>query len=1014
MEAAVSRYVSGAAGEDDRKRELATIIELISSGNTSLLGFVQQLGDYITANDSQLRARAMEMLQEVITHVPKKHLTGQHVSTMTQFFADRLSDVVCMKDTLTALLSLSRLPLFSDDDAAIVIDGLCGISEEAKQYPQRTRHQVYIVWDSLMERRRKQLKRQGNQVAVALKTIMSGEKDPRNLMLAFSCMRVVLTEFERLDDVEGLFDAVYCYFPITFRSSPDDPSAISTDDLKVRLRQCLTSTELFAPMLIPALLEKLNAVAHSVKKDAMQTLSAATVTYADVTLDPYARQLWDAIKFEIIQAEDDILEDVALECLTDITKCLSRGATDMPRDGPMASWLKTVSREVVDQLREPELKSAKPCGKIIKAVAIASPLCWKVLAQACLPVLIAMIEEANTLNKRTSLIDVLMRILQGEKQVRDADVTQPELSNVKDEILQLVRQNLLSVAITEHEHRLIVLACIDLLLDRDNCLTTKDRELLVGDVTNIVLEEKTEVAEQALTYLSQFAAQQPTMILDKAFPALLGQLPNDNIISKEQLVDARHSLDALAQLTVERVTFQTLVTRILSRLDSFLSSPEELSSSEYALDLLRALLQVERRLSESDPDVLATVGQRLVPELFQRVILSTYPGHAVLREPAAVQVLAEMVNLVVRVSDGDLQRDYAMAVMSLYITGGVSWLLKQEAEEDFKPFTDEPRDKGQWNTLPLFTAVYAGLRPDIELVGKINNNMLAKCVVLAGVVDSSAAKEALGQLAALIVNKAAADAAFDEAVSQIKANANAQGDLDMLSWIVKALVLRNHKAAADLVKVLCAGLDDAETAQAAAVALQRIAEDDVILSKHNHATVKSLHKQKFFATVMPELTGRVRAAAAAGGSGAGLQKGAIVAAGCGVVANVPKSVYMSQLGEVMPILLSGLASEDGKTKFTSIRAILGLGYEGKDVLSEHLSTLVPALLAALSVSAKENTVRVRVAALRLLGSLVDILRRDQIQPVRQRTIDGLAIALDDPKRIVRKEAVSARHKWYQI
>ena len=83
-------------------------------------------------------------------------------------------------------------------------------------------------------------------------SLAEGEKDPRNLLLAFAIDRVLLLEFDisahvevgntfglvyihgidRNSESQDLFNITFCYFPITFRPPPDDPYGITTDDLK--------------------------------------------------------------------------------------------------------------------------------------------------------------------------------------------------------------------------------------------------------------------------------------------------------------------------------------------------------------------------------------------------------------------------------------------------------------------------------------------------------------------------------------------------------------------------------------------------------------------------------------------------------------------------------------------------------------------------------------------------------------------------------------------------------------
>ncbi len=53
----------------------------------------------------------------------------------------------------------------------------------------------------------------------------------------------------------------------------------------------------------------------------------------------------------------------------------------------------------------------------------------------------------------------------------------------------------------------------------------------------------------------------------------------------------------------------------------------------------------------------------------------------------------------------------------------------------------------------------------------------------------------------------------------------------------------------------------------------------------------------------------------------------------------------------------------------------------------------------------------RVAALRYLAVLPNIVRYDVLHPYKATVLRELATVLDDPKRSVRKEAVDARTNW---
>jgi DNA repair/transcription protein MET18/MMS19 len=105
----------------------------------------------------------------------------------------------------------------------------------------------------------------GEESLIGITDLVSGEKDPRNLMLIFSMLRVIMIEWDITGYTETMFDSVYAYFPITFRPPPNDPYGITAQDLKDRLRDCISSSSVLAPYALPNLLDKLDSTSPVVK-----------------------------------------------------------------------------------------------------------------------------------------------------------------------------------------------------------------------------------------------------------------------------------------------------------------------------------------------------------------------------------------------------------------------------------------------------------------------------------------------------------------------------------------------------------------------------------------------------------------------------------------------------------------------------------------------------------------------------------------------------------------------------
>lgn len=161
--------------------------------------------------------------------------------------------------------------------------------------PQSQRLPILELLNGLMSNHRPALIGLGDESLVGITDLVSGEKDPRNLMIVFSILKVLIIEWDVVghaevcsvtaDDIayiadpdKTLFNSVFCYFPITFRPPPDDPYGITASDLKARLRECVSASRYFAPYVFPQLIDKLDSTSPAVK---VRTPLFTVVTLAD-------------------------------------------------------------------------------------------------------------------------------------------------------------------------------------------------------------------------------------------------------------------------------------------------------------------------------------------------------------------------------------------------------------------------------------------------------------------------------------------------------------------------------------------------------------------------------------------------------------------------------------------------------------------------------------------------------------------------------------------------------------
>ncbi|ORZ06645.1 hypothetical protein BCR42DRAFT_158103 [Absidia repens] len=87
--------------------------------------------------------------------------------------------------------------------------------------------------------------------------------------------------------------------------------------------------------------------------------------------------------------------------------------------------------------------------------------------------------------------------------------------------------------------------------------------------------------------------------------------------------------------------------------------------------------------------------------------------------------------------------------------------------------------------------------------------------------------------------------------------------------------------------------------------------------------------------------------------------------------------------------------------------------EAPEVIADNVQSLIPALLKLLEPEEK-NAMNVRIATLKCLAQFPSSVSRDVLLPYAVYVTKQLGRTLDDKKRLVRKEAVDCRGKWFTI
>ena len=528
------------------------------------------------------------------------------------------------------------------------------------------------------------------------------------------------------NSVQTLFDSVFCYFPITFRPPPDDPYGITAQDLKSRLRECIAASEYFAPYAFPQLIDKLDSTSPNVKvgashssaeslsdrpqKDVLQTITACALSYGITAVSRYSITLWESLKFEILNVQEEDLAEEALVSLQAIAIKLGRGLDSTDPKTPLARYLRPITKECNEQLQLPQHKQAKPAGQILSTLGQASPVTFFLIVKAVVPCLMTLYQDADNTAKQRALLEVFVQLLDSAIAVygtpsMPAPTTEVEnpLKPFKDKLFELNSQALMSSAVDEISFRVVALQSLLRMCLLRKYLQDNEIGMAVQYFNDTVLLDdsrgKDDLRREAIQALVELSRIKPNLIMDITFPAFMAKLPDSSPSNNR---DYLITLEGVAQLSVERHVADTLIRRLLNRLDIVLKSEGPAAYPQAILSTLQYVLS--QRDLDLDPN-LSSYHERIVVGLTGRVVLASIgkaPTTALNEEPT-LEILGRLATMIVRALDEHKQKSVALQIYSLFVD-----------EADFVPvlFRDNVT-KLQMSTMILSTALMAGVRHSV-------------------------------------------------------------------------------------------------------------------------------------------------------------------------------------------------------------------------------------------------------------------------------------------------------------
>ena len=785
------------------------------------------------------------------------------------------------------------------------------------------------------------------------------------------------------------------------------------------------------------------------------------------------------MKFELLSTQEQELADETLLVLREVAANLSRSTNTSPTASPLAQYLRPITKECIEHLQEPAQRQAKAAGDMLKAISSASAASFAFIIRSTLAPLFAIYQSAGGILKQRALLEVINQLFESAvsvlgtwrtplAQIQPAD--ENPLQPFKDKLLAVYGQVLMSTVKEEVSFRVAAAKGLLLLSKMRDFLHDNEIGLIVQYYNEIVLSEESygrdELRRSAMHGLAEISAIKPGPIMEITFPAFLARLPDTG--AEAESFNAYHvTLEGLAEISIENEVSETLIRRLLNKLDVLLQV--DYGSVPYTSAILSTVLHVLQRGTKLEK--LEQYYDRVVVGLTKRVVNDLASERtSVLCQPCILELLGRIDNLILRHSPS--RQDQASANIYVLFTEGLT----------LDSITHVIDDGGLYKSMILSTFILATItRSHVIEASEVQENTIKICDFIVRLSEQDAADvctepvqlASLRQIA-LYFNKHLPNSRLDVAYELLGTCHRSLASTGNVTWlrlifiIAKALVLRlapnSDIILADLVSLLhsgpasggvenpdaAKGLNLLETSKVAAYGFRTLLSDDELISTSNFAQIRLLAPQRVFHTLIPMISARFKQS-----PDIGERENCLVALS-GVISTVPSELVMTEFSTLLPLLLQSLDLNQETVKTATLETLAVVIVRSPSALEEsgHVPALVKRLLTTAAISkpirssswrtghvttntttdgsmhCKKEDVsreqpllvdvdmpRVRRLAVRCLLlmpahiSASSASRPNPLLVLKSGVLQGLMKALDDPKREVRKEAVDARAAW---
>eukprot|EP00794_Sanderia_malayensis_P008085 gene8085-8950_t len=971
---------------DEQKRIIENVADILTkSRTTKILNVVESLGVYLTSQDVSERRKGTLFLAELAHRISPELLNDQEIDVLTLFFCDRLKDHHSIQPQVTYGL-LAMVSYYQLTDALVVKMCQTIFAEvHVQSLSQADRRNMFNLLSNLLDKNVKALQRLGPDFVLGFIQCMDGEKDPRNLLVCFRNTTKIIAKLSFEVFAEDLFEVTSCYFPIDFTPPSHDKFHVTREQLVNGLRDCLSSTPVFAEFLLPLLMEKLSSNIVDAKIDSLLTLGESVLKYTPTDVKDFTEDIWNAIRRDFLLGGIKALESSCEIAIASIIKCLE------PEPNICKEFINLILRDCEHSLKDPDLAMAEQIGIIIQAVAFATSDSFEITMPRILGTIVNLLhqQQSNLETNTVSLLKIVNHLLQKFLISKDHFTLELE-SSIKENFSSFL---LSTISSTDNTNlKAICLNCLLAMLQL-KYLADNEIKILTDFIINHASMEAKPVFHEGCCkgialICSENLVPECGYVLDKLEQHIEQILENSsNVTNTERQSRLRNICQALAVSFSNVKDLVAIVNFLIHQLD------KHHHKDPISVDILQG---IERIVIKNQAASLE-LEKFILPAFLKNISNNTEAPSEAEYHMAAI--------LLILVSNLPISEQQNKAKLA------AKYFAKHATEEDSMDVESaEIENKIYADTLIVY-ALLCGLHADVamleldELLNWLQVNIesckekrIAECAckIIASFVNKIDEGEKLDSILRKTLEHMQHVLTSDDVEKRERDNLGV-----LFLWICKAVVLRWQKSTPNIINQLLALCHNENIGKSLCENFSIIVEDfPDCLNAKMHAKVKLMYKQRFVEFVLPKLVEEYKRANENA-------KGRFLKAMAHLMQQLPKQVLQKKISPLMPLLIRSLSFSDLDILSSTLATITAL--DAPKVIKDHVTSLVPRLLSLTGFPSLD----VRVRAIRCLASLCK-LPPHVIYPYQKNVVRTLKTCLDDKKRFVRKEAIKCRSRWYLL